>query len=500
MVDGEGSRLGGGPSLISLSTRRPPKPRLRSGGCSRWRRRIRASTASGAPTRRTRCHVGVGGIFPGACDSRDDQCGNWLLYTNDEDIGYWPREIFNNMGDAFEAQIYGVFYSPFDEPSPPMGSGVLYGAAMRQFLLMDGKEDRYNFDESNTTETFVLTEEEEMELDRELQSLNKPFVTSFEDEYGITYDCVDFYKQPAFDHPLLKNHTPLQLNATRLPRVFESKASKKQMFPKRCPEGTVLIRRTTKEDLIREKMYKPIQAHQEQSIETQAASDGAFHFAGRVIHSAGGRMIYGAVVTMDVYQISGSVSNNQMSNAQLVFVKGRNGPKNYLNVLQAGWHVDYSHEGDNRVHFFTYWTSDGYQRTGCYNLRCKGFVQTGRGLTPGMDDHSGDWQLYTDDEDIGYWPREIFNNMGDASEVQIDGLVYSPFNVPSPPMGSGKFFAAGMRDFLLMKGNGDKYNFDASQIQVLNDLGPKYYGDYFACNSGAYCVLRYGGPGGWKKA
>ena len=26
-------------------------------------------------------------------------------------------------------------------------------------------------------------------------------------KYGEIYDCVDFYKQLAFDHPLLKNHT-----------------------------------------------------------------------------------------------------------------------------------------------------------------------------------------------------------------------------------------------------------------------------------------------------
>lgn len=72
-------------------------------------------------------------------------------------------------------------------------------------------------------------------------------------------------------------------------------------------------------------------------------------------------------------------------------------------------------EGDNRAHFFTYWTvssvaswivvsfflsffcfvallisksifwcqSDGYQKTGCYNLVCQGFVQTSTRLTPG---------------------------------------------------------------------------------------------------------------------
>ncbi|URE15909.1 hypothetical protein MUK42_11957 [Musa troglodytarum] len=55
--------------------------------------------------------------------------------------------------------------------------------------------------------TWDLTEEEESELERKLKTLNKPYVKSFKDEYGTTYDCVDIYKQPAFDHPLLKNHT-----------------------------------------------------------------------------------------------------------------------------------------------------------------------------------------------------------------------------------------------------------------------------------------------------
>ncbi|KAG5554163.1 hypothetical protein RHGRI_011885 [Rhododendron griersonianum] len=41
----------------------------------------------------------------------------------------------------------------------------------------------------------------------QLKLLNKPAVKTIHTEYGDIIDCVDFYKQPAFDHPLLKNHT-----------------------------------------------------------------------------------------------------------------------------------------------------------------------------------------------------------------------------------------------------------------------------------------------------
>ena len=31
--------------------------------------------------------------------------------------------------------------------------------------------------------------------------------------------------------------------------------------------------------------------------------------------------------------------------------------------------------GDNNTRLFTYWTSDAYQATGCYNMLCSGFIQ-----------------------------------------------------------------------------------------------------------------------------
>ncbi|KAG5593162.1 hypothetical protein H5410_043676 [Solanum commersonii] len=51
-----------------------------------------------------------------------------------------------------------------------------------------------------------LSKLEDAELEKQLKSLNKPAVKTVKTKYEDTYDCVDFYKQRAFDHPLLKDH------------------------------------------------------------------------------------------------------------------------------------------------------------------------------------------------------------------------------------------------------------------------------------------------------
>lgn len=107
---------------------------------------------------------------------------------------------------------------------------------------------------------------------------------------GDVIDCVDIYKQPAFDHPLLKDHKIQVIvysfvierrcrslnwskfldtygiikHATQMggsPSSARFKAEKSGndagsagLLPfEGCPMGTIPIRRTTKEDLIREK-------------------------------------------------------------------------------------------------------------------------------------------------------------------------------------------------------------------------------------------------------
>ncbi|KAL6270077.1 hypothetical protein ACE6H2_026988 [Prunus campanulata] len=98
------------------------------------------------------------------------------------------------------------------------------------------------------------TREEDLELETQLRSLNKPPL-----EEGDIIDCFDIYTQPAFDNPLLKNHK-IQLRPTSFPAQMKNSAPVtdpiSETWSKReaCPDdGTVPIHRTTKDDLVRAK-------------------------------------------------------------------------------------------------------------------------------------------------------------------------------------------------------------------------------------------------------
>lgn len=89
--------------------------------------------------------------------------------------------------------------------------------------------------------------------------------------------------------------------------------------------------------------------------------------------------------SLDVFHLSG-VSMNQSSTSLIILWKGERRPKNYFNAVEALWHVingclfvmlqlhvtecsslihtyimdlqvDHQQEGDNKTHFFTYWTA-----------------------------------------------------------------------------------------------------------------------------------------------
>jgi hypothetical protein len=53
-----------------------------------------------------------------------------------------------------------------------------------------------------------------------------------------------------------------------------------------------------------------------------------------------------------------------------------------MQTAEAGSVVYPSHFGDSNSHFFTYWTNDAYQTTGCWDMECDGFVHYS-GSTPG---------------------------------------------------------------------------------------------------------------------
>ncbi|CAN6373638.1 unnamed protein product [Urochloa humidicola] len=73
---------------------------------------------------------------------------------------------------------------------------------------------------------------------------------------------------------------------------------------------------------------------------------------------------------------------SDFSLAQL-WITGGPYASNELNTVEAGWHVFPRLYGDNNTRLSIYWTRDGYNKTGCYNLRCPGFIQTNNQIAIG---------------------------------------------------------------------------------------------------------------------
>ncbi|KAF8379992.1 hypothetical protein HHK36_027460 [Tetracentron sinense] len=304
-----------------------------------------------------------------------------------------------------------------------------------------------------------ISREEDMELQKELKRLNKPPIKSIQEEGGTIIDCIDINKQPAFDHPLLRNHT-IQMRPSSYPKetvIEDSMILKPAIIGLKsggCPQGSVPIRRTRKEDLIVAKSLSSANVH------PLTLQQPGYHFAtARTRDST--KKYYGARAWIS--SRNPSVEIDQFSEA-VIWIQNR--ITDQLNSIQIGWTVNPRLYGDNHTRTFTYWTADGYQKTGCFNTLCPGFVQvnahhhfgaplsiSGGSIfnqyafvpTVYKDPGTGNWWylVKTDkakNEPVGYWPKSLFTGLADfASEIEFGGEVYSPPSKPPPPMGSGLF-------------------------------------------------------------
>ncbi|KAF8664566.1 hypothetical protein HU200_054748 [Digitaria exilis] len=291
-----------------------------------------------------------------------------------------------------------------------------------------------------------------------LKRLNKAPVATIESPDGDFIDCVHISNQPAFDHPFLKNHT-IQVPLSAAPLHFsfhcfsvhklqsfsptcimislsiiafqmrpayhpeglydESKVASQQQTQiitqmwhqnGKCPENTIPIRRTKKEDVLRASSVRRYGKKRHRSTPNPMSVDPD------MLNESGHQ------VSPDLY-------------------------------------------GDNNTRLFTYWTSDAYQATGCYNLLCSGFIQINNQIAMGAsifpisnyggsqydinilvwkDPKEGNWWLqFGNNYVLGYWPSFLFSYLADsASMIEWGGEV-----VNSEPdgghtttqMGSGHF-------------------------------------------------------------
>ncbi|KAK1265690.1 hypothetical protein QJS04_geneDACA018112 [Acorus gramineus] len=287
------------------------------------------------------------------------------------------------------------------------------------------------------------------EIDRMLKVLNKPAIKTIKSADGDIIDCVDIHKQPAFDHPLLRNHT-IQVQTWHLNGT--------------CPEGTIPIRRIQKSDLIRAASLKNFGRKSPWGLmggrrpNDNSVNEGHEH----AIVIAKEKFYMGALASLNVWKPQLGYANDfSLSQVWL-------STNNAESTIEVGWIVNPDLYGDNLTRIFTYWTADGSHTTGCYNLKCSGFVQVNSDIALGAtatpisvydgpqyqmtvsifkEQDTGNWWLQVQGNPLGYWPSSLVPGIANGAErLQYGGEIFDKGQTlgdggqhTTTEMGSGHF-------------------------------------------------------------
>ncbi|CAJ2636213.1 unnamed protein product [Trifolium pratense] len=383
----------------------------------------------------------------------------------------------------------------------------------------------YSSETSGQNQAF-LPEEEFHKLKRtiriHLQKINKPYVKTIQSPDGDIIDCIVSHKQPAFDHPRLKGQKPL--DPPERPKshgrmnILNDNFQLWILSGESCSEGTVPIRRIKEEDMLRAYSINTFGRKLKRVRRDTIGNDGHEYAIGYV----SGDEYYGAKASINVWNPQ-LESPDEFSLSQIWITTGSF--EKDLNTIEAGWQVSPELYGDSYPRFFTYWTSDDYQGTGCYNLLCSGFVQTsskiaiGAAISPTStynggqfdislmiwkDPKNGNWWLEygSNGEIIGYWPSSLFTQLKDhATMVQFGGEIVNSMSTgahTSTQMGSGHFADEGFAKASYFRNmqvvDSDNSLIPLQNLKVLAN-SPNCYNIQEGTNNGWGNYFYYGGPG-----
>ncbi|ESQ50910.1 hypothetical protein EUTSA_v10022790mg [Eutrema salsugineum] len=224
-----------------------------------------------------------------------------------------------------------------------------------------------------------------------------------------------------------------------------------------CPDNTVPIRRSTS-------MAKKF-GKKHWTDFPYPAEEGHEYAIGEMVYLRG---IYGTQATMNVWDPVVEQGTNEFSLSQIWLVAGHYNESD-LNTIEAGWQVFPDRYHDTQPRLFIYWTRDTYQKTGCLNFDCPGFVQVSNDFAIGgafspissyggnqydltmviwKDTNDGNWGLGIGQSFVGYWPAKLFTHLADgpARLVQLGGEVVNTHSYgqhTTTQMGSGHFAEEG---------------------------------------------------------
>ncbi|KAG6505623.1 hypothetical protein ZIOFF_037988 [Zingiber officinale] len=249
---------------------------------------------------------------------------------------------------------------------------------------------------------------------------------------GDIIDCVPRHRQPALDHPLLKDHK-IQRAAERPKKAAAAAAAGRNVSKSasrrawhhagHCPRGTVPIRRSSVDDVLRAKSL--------------------FHFGKKTLLRPPAR-------SSDAPDV---VSGNGHEHAIAYTINGGEfyGAKATINVWDPSVQVSPELYGDSRPRLFTYWTTNRRIAIGAAISPVSSFEGGQYDITVLIwkDPKLGNWWMSFGDGGalVGYWPAELFSHLSEhATMVEWGGEVVDTRpdgSHTATQMGSGHFAAGG---------------------------------------------------------
>jgi hypothetical protein len=361
---------------------------------------------------------------------------------------------------------------------------------------------------------------------------------SFVNAGGQVIDCIPIEQQPAIRksrQPILEppaTTTPTPAESYRPPLNPAQRASEtppqlhpdyRDRFANRmwCPDGSIPMVRLTLDRLTRSRNLReffqktPPIIREDEGLARGKIKPLGDAFQHRHAHASQFVSNVGGSAFVNVWKpVVGPAPG--FSLGQHWYVSGSGAARQ---TVECGWQVSEQIHGTDGPCLFIYWTRDGYETTGCYDLTCSAFVQTNPSIViggtlafsqPGGPQieypmgfflTNGGWWLHFNGQWAGYYPVSLFAggpHVSGAEIVDFGGETVK--GATWPPMGSGAFPDAGfgraayMRTIIYYPPAGGALDCNLSpqqsspgcyRVNVVNASGTDW---------GTY--LYFGGPGG----
>uniref|UniRef100_A0ACD5XGZ5 Uncharacterized protein n=1 Tax=Avena sativa TaxID=4498 RepID=A0ACD5XGZ5_AVESA len=330
-------------------------------------------------------------------------------------------------------------------------------------------------------------------------------------EDGDVYDCIDANHQPAFNHPLLKDHK-FQMKPSSFPIGLNTKSSFLHVVSEAhlstidCPTGMIPILRTSKLDQVA--LHNNIDQMSTKDMQQEEA--GIKYFDN----------LYGVRATINVYEPK---VNKDSKDLRQTGIQIDNGPKDQIDSIVFCYSVAPGLGGDRFDRFHIVW-NDGVRNMSCVDLNCPGFVQVSRTIGLGgrvqlvsvyngpqyvinilvfKDPKTNNWWLAYGEENtlIGYWPSSLFPRLKDKGDFSFwGGYVYGPTaSSDSPQIGSGHFASEGygkaafMRNIQIVDNNNKLVTPNKYKVLIGTSDLTKYTVDGYEVDKNGMHMY-YGGP------